>query len=287
MTATDSTQLIALLDGTLVDPNVPLVRADDLGVVRGDGVFDVAFCRDGKVPNLDAHLDRLEASARILNLPKPDRDGYTRAVTALTEAWDWQTRPEAIVRLVETRGSEFGGPPTCWAMMMPLPAAIYRDRHEGVRVLVLDRGFEAEETVDLPWLLPGAKSLSYGINMAAQRWALDHGADDALFVTPSGRLLEGPTSTLVVDLDGKLQTPQQDGILASTTLRRLMDAGASEGLTVTFADLDRSVLDRADGAWLISSGRLLAPIVSVDGTPMPRSPRHEQLSRLLQVPAPR
>lgn len=277
-------QMVALLDGSLVDPDVPLLRADDLGVVRGDGVFDVAFCRDGGVPNLAAHLDRLEASARILNLPAPDRDGYTRAVNALTEAWDWEANPEAIVRLVETRGSELGGDPTCWAMMMPLPEAIYRDRHEGVRVVVLDRGFEAEETVELPWLLPGAKSLSYGINMAAQRWALEHGADDALFVTPSGRLLEGPTSTLLVDLDGRLQTPQQEGILASTTLRRLMDAGASEGVTVEFADLDRSVLDRVDGAWLLSSGRLLAPITEVDGNAIPRSPRHEQLARILEVP---
>lgn len=287
MTTTPQVQLVALLDGTLVDPNTPLLRADDLGVVRGDGVFDVAFCRAGSVPNLEAHLDRLEASARILGLPLPDREGYKRAVTALTDAWDWDSHPEAIVRMVETRGSELGGDPTCWAMMMPVAPSIFRDRHEGVRVLVLDRGFEAEETVDLPWLLPGAKSLSYGINMAAQRWALNHGADDALFVTPSGRLLEGPTSTLLVDLDGKLQTPQQDGILASTTLRRLMDAGAPEGLTVEFADLDRSVLDRVDGAWLLSSGRILAPIIEVDGHAVPRSPKHEQLARLLEVPAPR
>ncbi len=279
--------MIALLDGSLVDPDVPLLRADDLGVVRGDGVFDVAFCSHGEVPNLEAHLDRLEASAHILGLPKPDRAGYARAVTALTDAWDWDANPEAIVRMVETRGSELGGEPTCWAMMMPLAESIYRDRHEGVRVLILDRGYEAEETVDLPWLLPGAKSLSYGINMAAQRWALNHGADDALFVTPNGHLLEGPTSTLLLDLDGKLQTPQQDGILASTTLRRLMDAGAPEGITVTFAELHREVLDRVDGAWLISSGRLLAPITSVDGKAIPRSPMHATLARLLKVPAPR
>lgn len=276
-------QLVALLDGSLVDIDTPLLRADDLGVVRGDGVFDVASCRAGNVIDLPAHLDRLASSARILALPEPDRAGYERAVAALVAAWDWKAHPESTARLVETRGPEFGGEPTCWAMMQPVGEAVIRER-AGVRVVVLDRGHEAEETSDLPWLLPGAKSLSYGINMAAKRWAKANGADDALFVTPSGRLLEGPTSALVVDLDGELVTPKQDGILPSTTLRSLMDAAADAGWQVRFDDLPREVLSRVRGAWLLSSGRILAPILSVDGVELPRSPLHADVARMLHVP---
>ncbi len=276
-------QLVALLDGSLVDVETPLLRADDLGVVRGDGVFDVASCRAGHVIDLPAHLDRLATSAHILSLPEPNRAGYERAVAALVDAWDWDAHPEATVRLVETRGPEFGGDATCWAMMQPVSAAVLRER-EGVRVVVLDRGHEAEETSQLPWLLPGAKSLSYGINMAAKRWAKANGADDAIFVTPSGRLLEGPTSALVVDLHGELVTPKQDGILPSTTLRALMDAAAEDGLSVRFDELPREVLSRVQGAWLLSSGRILAPIESVDGVDVPRSPLHGRVARMLRVP---
>jgi len=276
--------IVALLDGTLVDVTTPIVRADDLGVVRGDGVFDVAHVRERVVDGLDAHLERLAASARILALPEPDEAGFRRAVDALVDAWDWQRSPEGVVRLVMTRGAETGGTgPSAWAMLSPMSPAVIRER-EGVRVVVLDRGMEAEGTVDLPWLLPGAKSLSYGINMAAKRWAVANGADDALFVTPNGRLLEGPTSTLVVDLDGALRTPAQDGILKSTTLEALFAAAPGAGLDLEFADLRLDDLERVRGAWLLSSGRVLAPITHLDGREVPRSPQHEVLARVLGVP---
>ena len=277
------TPLVALLDGTIVDVATPLVRADDLGVVRGDGVFDVAHAHRGEVNGLDAHLERLAASARILALPEPDEAGLRRAVDALVAAWDWERAPEALVRMVMTRGPEAGGGPSAWAMIAPVSPAVIRER-EGVRVVVLDRGMEAEGTVDLPWLLPGAKSLSYGINMAAKRWAVANGADDALFITPSGRLLEGPTSTLVIDLDGRLRTPVQDGILRSTTLEELFAGAPAARLDVDFAELQLADLDGIRGAWLLSSGRVLAPITHLDGRPVPRSPLHETLARVLGVP---
>lgn len=274
-------QLVALLDGTLHDATAPLLRADDLGVVRGDGVFDVAYGRDGAIADLETHLDRLAASARILSLPEPDRDGYRRAVNTLVAAWSWAAEPEAIVRMVLTRGPESGGEPSAWAMMQPVTVRVKQER-DGVRVVLLDRGFEADETVSLPWLLPGAKSLSYGVNMAAKRWALAHGADDALFVTPRGRLLDGPTSSLVLDLDGEFVTPHQDGLLPSTTVRRLA------ALTpVRYEVLGVEALKDARGGWLLSSGRILAPITAVDGRDMPRSSRHDELRTLLNVPGTR
>lgn len=284
--ATVPAPLVALLDGSIHPVDAPLVRADDLGVVRGDGVFDVAFGRDGEVHGLDAHLDRLAASARILALPEPDADGLRRAIGALIGAWDWAAAPETVLRMVLTRGPESGGSPSSWAMIAPLSPSTIRER-EGVRVVVLDRGMEAEGTVDLPWLLPGAKSLSYGINMAAKRWAVSQGADDALFVTPSGRLLEGPTSSLVIDRGGRLLTPRQDGILKSITLEQLFERGPAAGLEVEFADLDTSDLDALDGAWLLSSGRILAPITAIDGREIPRSPLHARLAEVLEVPAAR
>ena len=57
--------VVALLDGTLIDPAQPIVRADDLGVVRGDGVFDALLAVDGEARDLDAHLERLASSATL------------------------------------------------------------------------------------------------------------------------------------------------------------------------------------------------------------------------------
>lgn len=277
--------LIALLDGTLVDPAQPIVRADDQGVVRGDGVFDALLAVRGRARDLDPHLERLAQSARMLDLPAPDEAGYRRAVDAVLAAWDWAAHPEAVLRMILTRGPEgTAGEPNGWVMAAPLDAASRRQRSEGVRVLLLDRGFEGGEIADLPWLLPGAKSLSYGINMAAKRYAVANGADDVIFRAPSGKLLEGPTSSVVLDLDGVLVTPPLDGILRSITIEELVNGAPAAGLKVRIQELHRDDLGRCRGAWLLSSGRILARVTHVDGQELPSSPLDVRLSRLLGVP---
>lgn len=278
-----STPLLALLDGSIVDVTHPIVRADDLGVVRGDGVFDATLVRRGTVRDREAHLDRLERSAEILQLPVPDRAGYERAIDALVAAWDFTAQPEALIRLVLTRGPEGGGDATAFALMAPLAASAIAERERGVSVTLLGRGHDGDEVAAMPWLLPGAKSLSYSINMAAMRHASQHGFDDVVFVSPAGRLLEGPTSTLVIDRGGRLETPTQDGILASLTLDHLMRDAPAAGLDVRFAALEPGDLLASDGAWLLSSGRLLARITSVDGTALPTSPLDARLRQLLDV----
>lgn len=283
-----SAPLLALLDGSIVDVTHPIVRADDLGVVRGDGVFDATLARRdasgvGRVRDREAHLDRLERSAEILQLPTPDRAGYGRAIDALLAAWDFDVEPEAIIRLVLTRGPEAGGDPTAFALMAPLGASAIRERENGVAVTLLGRGHDGDEVAAMPWLLPGAKSLSYSINMAAKRHATQRGFDDVIFVSPAGLLLEGPTSTLVIDRGGQLLTPKQDGILASITLEHLMRDAPGAGLDVAFASLTPDDLRDSDGAWLLSSGRLLARVTSVDGRSLPTSRLDRALRDLLDV----
>lgn len=276
--------VVALLDGTLIDPAQPIVRADDQGVVRGDGVFDALLAVDGVARDLDAHLDRLAVSAQILDLPAPDDAGYRRAVDAILASWDWQTHPEAVLRTILTRGAEGIEEPNGWVMAAPLDGSARRQRAEGVRVLLLDRGFDGTQIAPLPWLLPGAKSLSYGINMAAKRYALANGADDVIFTTPSGSLLEGPTSSVVLDLDGELVTPPLDGILRSITVEDLLEACAVNAIAMRLAPLRVEDFARCRGAWLLSSGRILARITHVDGEPLAASPLDDTLKDLLDVP---
>ncbi|WP_145952656.1 aminotransferase class IV [Tessaracoccus aquimaris] len=104
--------MVALLDGTLIDPAQPIVRADDQGVVRGDGVFDALLAVDGEARDLEAHLDRLGVSAGLLHLPAPDRAGFGRAVDAVLAAWDWAASPEAVLRMIHTRGPRASRSPT-------------------------------------------------------------------------------------------------------------------------------------------------------------------------------
>lgn len=133
-------------------------------------------------------------------------------------------------------------------------------------MVTLDRGYPHDIAARAPWLLAGAKTLSYAVNKAALREAARRGADDVLFVSSDGYLLEGPTSTLLLRIGNRVLTPATaQGVLPGTTQGSLFDFFADQGLVTAQALLRPADLARADGAWLASSVRLLAPIRAVDG----------------------
>ena len=112
-----------------------------------------------------------------------------------------------MLRLIVTRGPDEAGPPTGFAQLSPISARQLRERGRGVSVITLSRGMTADATVEAPWLLGGVKAISYAVNMAALRYARSAGADDAIFISTDGQLLEAPTATVVWLSGGVLRTP--------------------------------------------------------------------------------
>ena len=263
------TTLLGVLGAGLVDPATPQLRMDDLGVLRGDGCFESVRLRpDGGLDDLEPHLDRLDRSAAALELPATDRGAWRELVAALVGAWTGAG--EGVLRLVVTRGLQEGGRPTAFALLAPVAAEQLRQRREGVRVLALSRGLVADATVEAPWLLGGVKAISYAVNMAALRYAHAAGADDVVFVSADGQLLEAPTATVVWLRDGVLCTPPAAplGILDGVTVRRLFARAGEHGFGT---DVRRGTLDdlqAADGVWLVSSIRLAAAVTALDGKPL-------------------
>ena len=259
--------VLALLDGTLADPDRPLLRADDLGVLRGDGVFETLLVVDGRPRKLAAHLDRLARSAAMLDLPAPDEAAWRRGVGAACAAW---TDPgEMVLKLVLTRGVDGSGDVTCYALGLPVPEITLRQRRHGVAVLTLDRGYPAGLGDRAPWLLIGAKSLSYATNMAAIRYAQERGADDAVYVSSDGWVLEAPTASVLVADGRNLRTPPvAAGLLPGTTQLQLFRAAEAGGWTTKTEPLRVADLLAADGVWLVSSVRQLTTVHTIDGTPL-------------------
>jgi len=273
--------VVALLDGSLVDPAEPLLRPDDLGVLRGEGVFETTLVVDGHPRDLDDHLLRMTVSAQLTGLDVPAPDRWRTAVAAVVGAW--AGGPQMVLRLVASRGPE-GGEPVCYAWGADLPISSRRQRRSGVRVLLLERGFTVDVGASAPWLLAGAKTLSYGINMAALRHARGNGADDVIFVGADGAVLEAPTSSVVIARGRTLLTPPDDAILTGITVRRLFRAAGDAGWSVRAERLSVADLQAADGVWLASSARLLAPVVSIDGRPRSDGGLTGELAGLLEVP---
>ncbi|MBE1549886.1 4-amino-4-deoxychorismate lyase [Mycobacterium sp. OAS707] len=278
--------VVVTLDGQLHDPAAPLLFADDLAAVRGDGVFETLLVRDGSPCLLEAHLARLTQSARMADLPEPDLPQWRAAVAAGVARWLADGEGEGVLRLVYSRGRESGSPPTAFATIGQLAARVAEARRNGVAAVTLARGLPAEGASDMPWLLAGAKTLSYAVNMAALRHAEQQGAGDVIFVSSDGYVLEGPRSTVVIatELDGNpalLTPPPWYPILRGTTQQALFEVARNKGYDCDYRNLRPADLFAAQGVWLVSSITLAARVHTLDGKPLSSAPLAGEIAELV------
>jgi 4-amino-4-deoxychorismate lyase len=273
--------ILAVLGRGVIPAGEPLLKADDLGLTRGDGIFTTMNVRGGNPWLLEDHLLRLQASAANMGLDLPAPEKLAELAGQACAHWDPQV--EAGLKMVCTRGSESSGVPTVFATLFPVPATARGLRDSGVSLKTLSYGYPAEARQDTPWLLGGTKTLSYAINMASQRHALASGFDDALWVSSDGYALEGPTSSLVWHEGGELVTVPSaatgilPGISAAYALAHAGDLGLAAGSRM----ITPAELAEVSGAWLVSSVRGIVPIRAVDRVPLKESPKHTALRSLL------
>jgi 4-amino-4-deoxychorismate lyase len=256
----------------------PALDPLDLALVRGEAVFEALRVFGGRPFRLEAHLDRLAASARAIDLPLPGglEDLAARAVAAAGGG-------DVVLRLICTKGPEGSGEPrrgapvdrdrdggpVAFAICTDIPASFEQERARGLRLVLLTTATDPLVRAASPWLLAGVKTISYATNMAAQRTARARGADDAVLVGLGGELLEAPTASLWWRTGQTLFTPSLDlGILAGITRATLCDLAPTLGLKVLEGVYTAEDLLAADEAFLSSSTREIMPVVEVDATPI-------------------
>lgn len=233
---------LASLDGLIATAAETTIPVTDEGFLRGDGVFEVIRVYDGVPFALQDHLTRLERSTTNLRLgwsaPRPELE---KEIEQLLEARGGSSF-DGCLRIVLTRGG------LRLLLTEPLPAM-----PEHARLALV--------TYCPTRLLDAVKSLSYAANMLAGRIAQERGFDEALLVTPHGRVLEAPTSTLFwCAPDGALATPPLDEhILASITRAYVMEATGAEERVCTQDDLNQ-----ASEAFLASTTREVQPVVAIE-----------------------
>lgn len=268
-----SPSVLVTLDGEVRDPRQPLLFADDLAAVRGDGIFETLLVRDGRACLVESHLYRLAQSARAMDLPEPDLAAWRRAIGIAIG--QWTSADEAALRLVYSRGRESGGSTTAYLTINPLPPRVAITRRDGIAAVLLDRGLPATGIDAMPWLVAGAKTLSYAVNMAALRHGAEKGAGDVIFVSSDGYLLEGPRSTVVIATDNGsggtcfLTPPPWYPILRGTTQQALFQVARDKGYDCDYRALKPADLHAAQGVWLVSSITLGARVHTLDGQPLP------------------
>lgn len=245
----------------------PLLLADDLAAVRGDGCFETLLVVGGRPAKPDRHLARLARSAAALELTGPSAEQWRAGIALAARAWG--TDSEAMLRLVLSRGPERGGPETAYITVAPVGPHALHARAEGIAVTTLDRGYPADLAGSAPWLLLGSKTLSYASNMAAIRHASARGFDDVIYLSAEREVLEGPRSTVVMARAGELVSPPvESGILEGTTLGALSEVAEGDGVITRRERVLVSDLLAADAVWLLSSVTLAARVRRIDQTVM-------------------
>ena len=275
---TEMPHAVAVLGRGVVDPDEPVVTADDLGLTRGDGCFDSlrVFTDDSgraTAVDLEEHLDRLDRSARAMDIDNPSHAQWRQLVEETLD--EWSTPGEAVLKLVLTRGREWRGTaPTAFATISHRGPALPPGAPRPITAVTLTKGHPSNAFADAPWLLGGVKTLAYAANVAAVREARRRGADDVIFTTTDGYALDGPTSGLLVARGGALlSTPTgATGILESVTVEAIFGAARADGVETRYELVPVVDLYTADGLWLVSSGRGPALVTALDGRALRADP---------------
>jgi len=243
----------------IVDPDAPAVFADDEAFLRGRGAFETVRVYGGRPFLLDAHLDRLEASAARLRLPPVDPEPVRALVEDALEA---SGEPDCVVRIYWTPGREVDPEPTAYVLVRDVPGDLEELRARGLLLFSVLVG-------EVSGLLGGVKSTSYALNMVAVDEARRRGADDALFLGSGGVVLECPTSNTWWRRDQTLFTPSLDlGILAGVTRGVVVEVATELGYEVAEGVYPIENLTAAEEAFTTSSVREVMPVVAVDDRPI-------------------
>ncbi len=230
---------LASVDGAITLASAATIPATDEGLLRGDGVFEVVRVYDGQPFALEEHLRRLERSASNLRLPLDVEAVRADANRLLAHAGAGPEHEQ--LRIVITRGGR--------RLLLTEPLAAGA---EHVRLVSI--------TYSPTRVLDGVKSLSYAANMLCSRLARERGYDEALLVTPHGRVLEAPTSSFFWVKDDEVLTPPLDEhILASITRRVVIEQAGAVERSCTLEELGA-----ADEAFIASTTREVQAVSAID-----------------------
>jgi 4-amino-4-deoxychorismate lyase len=257
------------LGGIVTDPALMVIPFDDHMVHRGHGIFDTAGIVNGKIYDLDAHLDRFLKSAERSKLTLPCSRQEMREIIVRTTAASgrrdgsiryWLSSGPGSLDLAPAAGAEPG------FFVMIFPGLVYPERWktEGVKVMTTTYPIK-------PALYAITKTTNYLPNVLMQMEAKEKGFDNGVFIDANGHVGESSNMNVAfVTDDGVLVHPKFDHILSGCTSLRLLELArmlVTQGKLrdVVVRDVSKAEALAAREMLLIGSSVKVAGIVQWDG----------------------
>src|SRR5688572_13231939 len=256
------------LGGIVTDPALMVIPFDDHMVHRGHGIFDTAGIVNGKIYDLEAHLDRFLKSAERSKLKLPTVREAMRDIIIRTTAASgrrdgsiryWLSSGPGSLDLMPVAGAEPG------FFVMIFPGLVYPEKFktEGVRVMTTTYPIK-------PPLYAITKTTNYMPNVLMQMEAKEAGYDNGVFVDHHGHVGESSNMNVAfVNQDNVLVHPRFDHILSGCTsmrllelARKLVSRGVIKDVTVDHVSMSDALAARE--MLLIGSSVKVAGIVQWD-----------------------
>jgi 4-amino-4-deoxychorismate lyase len=256
------------LGGVVTDPALMVLPFDDHMVHRGHGIFDTAGLVNGRIYDLEAHLDRFLLSAERSKLRLPgSRDDMRDIIVKTTAASGrrdgsiryWLSSGAGSLDLTPAAGAEPG------FFVMVFGGLSYPERwySQGLKVMTTTYPIKAP-------LYAITKATNYLPNVLMQMEAKQAGFDNGVFIDANGNVGESSNMNVAfVSRDGVLVHPKFDHILAGCTSLRLLELAESLRQRGVLSGVEVRDIPVADARasremLLLGSSVKVAPIVQWD-----------------------
>ena len=253
-------EMVVYLNGKFMPYDEAKVGIEDRGFQYADGIYEVIRVYDGKPFRLEDHFDRLEMSAKAIELDLPDLEKLKADAMELLRL---NGSREASLYIQVTRGPavrkhEFPAEAQPTVVMMAREVTGYPQeyRRNGVKAITVP---------DDRWAKCYIKSVSLLPNVLAKEKAKRAGAYEAIFIR-DGFLMEGSHSNVFVVESGVLKTPPLTNyILAGVTRQVVLEIANDLGVPWFEESIPLDRLLKADEVFFTGTVTEIMPVVSIDG----------------------
>ncbi|MBW8035500.1 MAG: branched-chain-amino-acid transaminase [Planctomycetes bacterium] len=249
----------------LVDADQAKISVFDHGLLYGDGIFEGIRVYGSRIFELDAHIERLYKSAKVIRLDIPlDKAELADAIEQTVKA---NNIADGYIRLIVTRGvGDLGLDPFLCEKAQVIIIAdeiqLYPEELYEKGLTVISSTTIRSHPLSIP---PQVKSLNYLNSILAKIEAIDSGAGEAIMFNHEGYVAEASADNVFIVKDGELYTPPgYAGLLEGITRAIVMRLAIQTGIKVIERNITRADLYTCDELFLTGTGAEVIGVVEID-----------------------